>query len=91
MTKANVRDTHCFQPIECSLLVAGYIEMEDLLASFHDPCIMDCKIGVRTYLEEDLEKSERDPEPRAVGRTSPPSAFLRSSRPLGFVRENDRH
>ncbi|CAF0751750.1 unnamed protein product [Rotaria sordida] len=41
-----------------------YIEMEDLLSSFHEPCIMDCKIGVRTYLEEDLDKSERDPEPR---------------------------
>jgi len=40
--------------------------MEDLLASFHEPCIMDCKIGVRTYLEEDLDKSERDPEPRTV-------------------------
>jgi 1D-myo-inositol-triphosphate 3-kinase len=43
-----------------------YIEMEDLLVSFVEPCIMDCKIGVRTYLEEDLEKSEQDPEPRAV-------------------------
>jgi len=40
--------------------------MEDLLASFHEPCIMDCKIGVRTYLEQDLDKSERDPELRAV-------------------------
>lgn len=40
--------------------------MEDLLASFTDPCIMDCKMGVRTYLEEDLDKSERDPEPRTV-------------------------
>ena len=47
-------------------LFSAFIEMEDLLAPFHDPCIMDCKIGVRTYLEEDLEKSERDPEPRAV-------------------------
>jgi hypothetical protein len=46
----------------------SFIEMEDLLASFHEPCIMDCKIGVRTYLEEDLEKSERDPHPRAVGK-----------------------
>lgn len=40
--------------------------MEDLLASFNEPCIMDCKMGVRTYLEEDLDKSERDPEPRTV-------------------------
>lgn len=48
---------------------SAYIEIEDLLASFNDPCIMDCKIGVRTYLEEDLEKSERDPVPRAVRQT----------------------
>ncbi len=40
--------------------------MEDLLASFHEPCIMDCKIGVRTYLEEELDKSECDPKPRTV-------------------------
>jgi 1D-myo-inositol-triphosphate 3-kinase len=43
-----------------------YIEIEDLLSSFHEPCIMDCKIGVRTYLEDELDKSERDPKPRAV-------------------------
>ncbi|CAF3451262.1 unnamed protein product [Rotaria socialis] len=41
-----------------------FIEMEDLLASFNDPSIMDCKIGVRTYLEEELDKSECNPEPR---------------------------
>ncbi|CAF0792447.1 unnamed protein product [Didymodactylos carnosus] len=42
----------------------NYIQIQDLLATFRDPCIMDCKIGVRTYLEEDLAKSEKDPEPR---------------------------
>ncbi|CAF4667504.1 unnamed protein product [Rotaria sp. Silwood1] len=41
-----------------------FIEIEDLLASFHEPSIMDCKIGVRTYLEEELDKSECNPEPR---------------------------
>ncbi len=44
--------------------------MEDLLSSFNEPCIMDCKIGVRTYLEEDLDKSERDPHPRAVRKST---------------------
>lgn len=42
------------------------MEIEDLLSTFTNPCIMDCKIGIRTYLEEELEKSERDPKPRTV-------------------------
>ncbi len=65
MTKENVRrNSRIFDFIY--LLIEDYIEMEDLLATFHEPCIMDCKIGVRTYLEEELDKSERDPKPRAV-------------------------
>jgi 1D-myo-inositol-triphosphate 3-kinase len=57
--------------------------MEDLLSSFHEPCIMDCKIGVRTYLEEDLEKSECDPEPRSVKKII--SILMKIEFILGFI------
>jgi 1D-myo-inositol-triphosphate 3-kinase len=65
MKKDNVGKKNSIQLMDF-FFVSAYIEMEDLLATFYEPCIMDCKIGVRTYLEEDLDKSERDPEPRAV-------------------------
>ncbi|XP_047244201.1 inositol-trisphosphate 3-kinase B isoform X2 [Girardinichthys multiradiatus] len=41
-----------------------YNQMEDLLAEFDYPCVMDCKMGVRTYLEEELAKARRKPAPR---------------------------
>lgn len=40
--------------------------MEDLLKGFSDPCVMDCKMGVRTYLESELTKLEQKPELRPV-------------------------
>ncbi|XP_060711467.1 inositol-trisphosphate 3-kinase B-like isoform X2 [Hemiscyllium ocellatum] len=36
-----------------------YIQMEDLLTGLHSPCIMDCKMGIRTYLEEELMKDRQ--------------------------------
>ncbi|XP_068197950.1 uncharacterized protein itpkb isoform X2 [Antennarius striatus] len=41
-----------------------YNQMEDLLAEFDLPCVMDCKMGVRTYLEEELTKARKKPSPR---------------------------
>uniref|UniRef100_A0A8C1U2T1 Kinase n=1 Tax=Cyprinus carpio TaxID=7962 RepID=A0A8C1U2T1_CYPCA len=42
-----------------------YNQMEDLLADFDLPCVMDCKMGVRTYLEEELTKARKKPSLRA--------------------------
>ncbi|XP_051532891.1 inositol-trisphosphate 3-kinase C-like [Myxocyprinus asiaticus] len=41
-----------------------YNLMDDLLADFDSPCIMDCKMGSRTYLEEELRKARECPQPR---------------------------
>ncbi|XP_017461332.1 PREDICTED: inositol-trisphosphate 3-kinase A-like, partial [Rhagoletis zephyria] len=42
----------------------SYIELEDLLASFSNPSIMDIKMGIRTYLEEELIKAGEKPKLR---------------------------
>lgn len=41
-----------------------YNQMDDLLADFDSPCVMDCKMGIRTYLEEELIKARKKPSLR---------------------------
>ncbi|XP_042194181.1 inositol-trisphosphate 3-kinase A [Callorhinchus milii] len=41
-----------------------YIQLDDLLAEFDEPCVMDCKMGRRTYLEEELMKAHEKPRLR---------------------------
>ncbi|PAA51550.1 hypothetical protein BOX15_Mlig023331g3 [Macrostomum lignano] len=44
---------------------AEFVEMQDLLAEFQAPVsLMDCKIGCRTYLEDELAMARRDAKPR---------------------------
>ncbi|XP_029454479.1 LOW QUALITY PROTEIN: inositol-trisphosphate 3-kinase A [Rhinatrema bivittatum] len=41
-----------------------YIQLDDLLTNFEGPCVMDCKMGIRTYLEEELIKARGKPKLR---------------------------
>ncbi|XP_062863667.1 inositol-trisphosphate 3-kinase A [Trichomycterus rosablanca] len=41
-----------------------FLQMSDLLANFNGPNVMDCKMGVRTYLEEELVRAREKPKLR---------------------------
>ncbi|XP_026864653.2 inositol-trisphosphate 3-kinase A isoform X2 [Electrophorus electricus] len=41
-----------------------YLQMSDLLTSFDGPNVMDCKMGMRTYLEEELVRARENPKLR---------------------------
>jgi len=59
---------HSFVPDYRGTLVLDneekFIQLQDCLSTFHQPSIMDCKIGVRTYLEEELAKAKEKPKLR---------------------------
>ncbi|XP_048507551.1 uncharacterized protein LOC105685433 isoform X2 [Athalia rosae] len=45
-------------------IMASYLQLQDLLGEFEQPCVMDCKVGVRTYLESELAKAKERPKLR---------------------------
>ena len=47
-----------------------FLQLQDLLGEFEDPCVMDCKIGVRTYQEDELAKAKEKPKLRKVSQVS---------------------
>ena len=49
-----------------NITAAMYLQLQDLLGDFTSPCVLDCKIGVRTYLEEELAKAKEKPKLRKV-------------------------
>ncbi|XP_023289841.1 inositol-trisphosphate 3-kinase B isoform X2 [Orussus abietinus] len=46
------------------IVVSSYLQLQDLLGDFERPCVMDCKVGVRTYLESELAKAKERPKLR---------------------------
>ena len=68
----NNQDTHTtgeketlVEEAQKGAIVASYLQLQDLLGDFEQPCVMDCKVGVRTYLESELAKAKERPKVRA--------------------------
>ncbi len=57
---------YLFFCVETFFFLSEFLVLEDLLGSFSNPSVMDCKLGVRTYLEDELAKAKLKPKLRKV-------------------------
>lgn len=71
-------EMQCFEKLKDDVLISfvpeyygvvekdgeSFLHMTDLLATFDLPNVMDCKMGVRTYLEMELVRARERPKPR---------------------------
>lgn len=78
LKKLSDNERQCFEKLQDDVLLPfvpgfhGVVENEgelflqitDLLANLDHPNVMDCKMGVRTYLEEELVRARERPKPR---------------------------
>ena len=73
LKKANDRECQCFKELVNDVLYefvpeyfgeeheqdgTKFLKMQDLLETFKNPSVMDCKIGLRTYLEDEVNGKE---------------------------------
>ncbi|XP_043265218.1 uncharacterized protein LOC122404910 isoform X2 [Colletes gigas] len=60
----NVQKDGAGDAVSKRTVVSTYLQLQDLLGDFEHPCVMDCKVGVRTYLESELAKAKERPKLR---------------------------
>uniref|UniRef100_A0A3P9PS26 Kinase n=1 Tax=Poecilia reticulata TaxID=8081 RepID=A0A3P9PS26_POERE len=78
LKKLSENEKKCFEDLQNDVLVhfvpryqgivendgEFFVQMTDLLAGFNHPNVMDCKMGLRTYLEEELVRARERPKLR---------------------------
>lgn len=78
LKKLSETERQCFEKLQQDVLLPfvpqyhgvvesdgqSFLHLSDLLAPFHQPSVMDCKMGVRTYLEEELVRARERPRLR---------------------------